>query len=116
MADPVIDHIVSSLWSWVTSNKGNDIVKDTTRIANVKYDCYIDSSMREPLSFSVFELSDKGDIIINDVSKIVDSQAAFFIFVNTKSGWIVAVKNNLENQKKLIKGEPVQNLKVRIVP
>ncbi len=51
--------------------------------------------------FTVFELSDKGELIIDKQQRIIESQAAFFLFVNPKTGWIFSIKNTLENQKKL---------------
>lgn len=108
--------IINHLWNWITTNKDRELVKDTTSVYSVKYDGYINSTIADPLSFSAFELSDKGDLIVDDVTRLMESEAAFFIFVNTKAGWIVAVKNNAENVKKLVKGEPVQRMKVRIVP
>lgn len=116
MSDLKTEEIINHLWNWITTIKEQELIKDTTRIYSAKYDGYLDSSPTRPLSFTAFELSDKGELIINDTQKLMESQAAFYIFVNTKSGWIVAVKNTLENQKKLIRKEPVQNMKVRIVP
>ena len=39
----------------------------------------------------------------------------FFLFVNAKNGWIFAVQNTLENQKKLIKQEKIQNYKIKLL-
>lgn len=116
MKDLTAATIIDHLWEWVRTFKSRTVIKDTTKILRTKFDCYLDSTISDPLSFSLFELSDKGELIINDVTKIMESEAAFFLFVNTKSGWIVAVRNTQENIKKLIKQEPVQNLKVRIIP
>ena len=115
MANPNTGNIIDHLWSWVTTYKGHEIVKDTSKIHNIKYDCYINSTVSDPLSFSLFELSDKGELLIDNVERLVESQAAFFLFVNTQSGWIVAVKNTLENVKKLTKGEAIQSMKVRMI-
>ncbi len=111
-----IESIINHLWNWVTTYKDRELVKDTSRVYSTKYDGFINSSAVDPLSFTVFELSNKGELIVDDVNRLMDCEAAFFLFVNTKSGWIVAVKNNYENVKKLMKGEPVQRMKVRIIP
>ena len=37
------------------------------------------------------------------------------LFVNTKTGWIFSIKNTLENQKKLLTNQPIQNFKIKIV-
>jgi len=109
------DHLITALYQWITTYKDNPIVKDTSKINNIKFDGYIASTISDPLSFTVFELSDKGELMIDDASKIVTSRAAFFLFVNPKTGWLFAIKNNLENQKKLMKKEPIQNFKIKIV-
>lgn len=109
------DHLITALYQWVTTNKDKPIFKDTSRVYNIKFDGYIESTISEPLSFTIFELSDKGELLIDDTSKLISSEAAFFLFVNAKTGWIFAIKNNLENQKKLIQKEPIQNFKVKIV-
>jgi hypothetical protein len=116
MADPKISNIIDHLWSWITTHKDRELIKDTSKVYNLKFDGYVNSTISDPLSFSVFEISDKGELIIDDMAKLVESQAAFFLFVNTKTGWVVAVKNKPENVKKLAKGEEIQNLKVRIIP
>ena len=109
------DNIITALYNWVLTKKGTPVVKDTTRLSNTKFDFYIDSSMVNPLSFTVFELSDNGELIIDEPQRIIESKAAFFIFVNTKTGWISAIKNTTENQKKLIRQENIQNLKIKII-
>ena len=109
------DNIITALYNWVLTAKGTPVVKDTTRLSNTKFDLYIDSSMTAPLSFTVFEMSDNGELIIDEPQKIIESKAAFFLFVNTKTGWISAIKNTTANQKKLIRQETVQNLKVKII-
>lgn len=116
MKDLKVDSIIDHLWEWVRTFKDHAVIKDTTNLSSTKFDCFIDSSIGDPLAFSVFELSDKGELMVDNATKILESEAAFFLFVNNKSGWIVAIKNNQKNVKKLIKGEPVQNLKVRIIP
>jgi hypothetical protein len=109
------DVILDTLWRWITTFKGRELVKDTSKIYNIKFDGYINSTLTDPLSFSVFEMSDKGELLIDNVTKLMESEATFFLFVNTKAGWITAVKNTPENVKKLIKREPLQNFKVKII-
>lgn len=115
MANPKVSNIIDHLWKWITTYKDRELVKDTSNLST-KFDGFINSTLSDPLSFSVFEISDKGELIIDDVTKLVESQAAFFLFVNTKTGWIVAIKNKPENVKKLVRKEAIQSLKVRIVP
>ena len=79
------------------------------------FDAYIDSNLTTALSFTIFELSDKGELIIDKQQRELESHAAFIQFVNPKTGWIFAVKNTLENQKKLLTNQPIQNFKVKIV-
>ncbi|MBQ2644975.1 hypothetical protein IJG14_05320 [bacterium] len=109
------EHLLTALYQWITTYQNNPILKDTSKVYNIKYDCYIDSSIREPLSFTVFELSDKGELLIDDTSKIISSEAAFFLFVNPKTGWLFAIKNTLENQKKIITKQAIQNFKIKII-
>ncbi|OGI04000.1 MAG: hypothetical protein A2287_02890 [Candidatus Melainabacteria bacterium RIFOXYA12_FULL_32_12] len=116
MADPKISTIIDHLWKWITTYKDRELIRDTSNLYSTKFDGFINSTLSDPLSFSVFELSDKGELIIDDMAKLVESQAAFFLFVNTKTGWIVAVKNRPENVKKLARKEAIQSLKVRIIP
>lgn len=108
------DYLITALYQWLSTFNDKPVLKDTSKIYNVKYDCYLESSIREPLSFTVFELSDKGELMIDNTQRLLESQAAFFVFVNPRSGWVFAIKNNLENQKKLIKQEPIQNFKIKI--
>lgn len=110
-----LDDIITSLYRWVTTYKDKEILRDMTKLNNVKFDAFVESSISEPLSFTMFELSDKGELLIDDTSRLIGSQAAFYLFVNPKTGWIFAVKNNLENQKKLIRQEPIQNFKIKII-
>ena len=110
-----IEDIITFLYKHITSFKGSFLVKDTTRLSKIKYDAYIDSTISAPLSFTVFELSDKGESLIDNASRIVESEAAFFLFVNPLHGWTFAVKNTLENQKKLIKQEQIQNYKIKFL-
>ena len=109
------DGLITALYNWILTAKGTPVVKDTTRLSNTKFDFYIDSSMSNPLSCTVFEMSDSGELIIDEPQRVVESTAAFFLFVNPKTGWISAIKNTTENQKKLIRQENVKNLKVRII-
>ncbi|MGN0006005.1 MAG: hypothetical protein ACI37Z_08575 [Candidatus Gastranaerophilaceae bacterium] len=109
------DHLLTALYKWITTFKGKPILKDTSKVYNIKFDGYIDSTISEPLSFTVFELSPKGELLIDDVGKIVESQAAFFLFINPDNGWIFAIKNTLENQKKIIQKQPIQNFKIKII-
>lgn len=108
-------HLITALYKWITTYKDKPVVKDTSNVFSIKYDAYIESTVSEPLSFTVFELSDKGELLIDDTARIIESQAAFFIFVNHKTGWIFSIKNTLENQKKLIQKQPIQNFKIKIV-
>ena len=112
---PNNDHLITALYKWICSNNGNPLLKDTTRISSVKYDAYVNSTLSDPLSFTVFELSDKGELMINSRQKLLESKAAFFLFVNPKTGWIFAIKNTTENQKKIIQNQPIQNFKIKIV-
>lgn len=109
------DYIITWLYKNINSFRNNPLLKDTSRIFNVKFDAFIESSASEPFSFTVFELSDKGELVIDDVTRVVESTAAFFLFVNTRNGWVFAVKNNTENQKKLVRKEPIQNYKIKII-
>jgi hypothetical protein len=114
MVNPVVDNIIDKLYQWVTNYRGREVIKDTSRI-NCKYDAFITSTASDPFSFTIFEMSDKGELLIDDVTRLADSEAAFFLFVNPESHWIVAVKNTLQNQARLTRQEPVENFKVKIV-
>lgn len=114
--NPQVDRIITALYNWVTTKKGEPLIKDTTQISNIGQDFYIDSNITNSLSCTVFEMSDKGELVIDKPQRIIESKAAFFLFVNIKTGWISAIKNTTENQKKLIRREPIQNLKVKIIP
>ena len=107
--------IMDNLWNWFQTNKGHAAMRDVTKIASVKYDCYVDSSTSDPMSYSIFELSDKGELLVDDVSKLIDSKAGYFLFVNMDKKFMVMVKNTLENCKRLTRGEKVDNMKVKIV-
>lgn len=109
------ENIITALYRWATTYKNKEILKDTTKLNNVKFDAFLESSIVEPLSFTVFELSETGELIIDDTSRLIESHAAFYLFVNPRTGWIFAVKNTLENQKKLIRQEPIQNFKIKII-
>lgn len=110
----MLDDLITALYKWCTTIKDKSVIKDTTNQYNIKFDAYIDSSISDPLSFTVFELSKDGELIIDGVSRLVESRAAFYLFVNPSTGWIFAVKNTTENQKKLIRKEPIQNFKIKI--
>ncbi len=111
-----VEEIITALYKWVTTRKGTPIVRDTTALKNTRYDFYLDSAVVNPLSFTVFEMTDSGELIIDEPQRVVESEAAFYIFVNPKTGWVVAVKNTIENQKKLIQQKAFQNLKIKIIP
>lgn len=115
MANPIVNQIIDKLYQWVTNYRGRELIKDTTKI-NCKYDAFINSTMSDPLSFTIFEMTDRGELLIDDATRLVDSQAAFFLFVNTQNRWIVAVKNNDKNQAKLIRKEPIEHFKIKIEP
>lgn len=115
MSNFKIQQLIDALWKWFSTQKDRPVVKDTSNISKVKFDCFFESSISDPLSFTLFSLSDKGELEIDDVQRLAASEAAYFLFVNPKTGWMVAVKNTLENQKKLIKGEPIQNLKIKVI-
>ncbi|MBQ9245239.1 hypothetical protein IJ182_03120 [bacterium] len=110
-----LEDIITFLYRQVTTKNDAALVKDTTRLSKIKYDAYIDSSISNPLSFTVFNLSDKGELLIDNPTRIVDSEAAFFLFINAQHGWVFAIKNTLENQKKLIRKEPIQNYKIKFL-
>ena len=110
-----VDEIITKLYHWFTTYKNQSVFKDTTRLKNTHFDCYLDSNLTTPLSFTVFELSDSGELLIDSQQRVLESQAAFFLFVNPKTGWIFSIKNTLSNQKKLLSGEPIQNFKIKII-
>ncbi len=109
-----IETIITKLYQWCRTYKNQDIIKDTTGLNNTKFDAYVESSASRPLSFTVFELSDKGELLIDSAQRLLESQAAFYLFVNPQTGWIFAIKNTLENQQKLMTGKAVQNYKIKI--
>ncbi len=110
-----LSSIIDELWQWFSTNKGRPAIKDSTKVTSVKYDCFIDSCVSDPLSFSIFELSNNGEMLVDDVSKLIESKATYFLFVNTEKKFMVMVKNTLENCKKLTQGEKVDNIKVKII-
>ena len=110
-----LEDLITFLYRNFTTYKDASIIKDTTKLSKIKFDAYLDSTISSPMSFTIFELSDKGEILIDDVSRIVGSEAAFFLFINPTHGWIFAIKNTLENQKKLIKQEKIQNFKIKLL-
>ena len=109
-----IENIITKLYQWCRTYRNQDVIKDTTGLSNTKFDAFIESSASRPLSFTVFELSDKGELMIDSRQRLLESQAAFYLFVNPKTGWIFAIKNTLENQEKLMTGKAVQNFKIKI--
>ena len=109
-----LDEIITKLYKWCTTYKGQSILRVTTKLRNTMFDAYIDSNLTTPLSFTIFELSDKGELIIDKRQRVLESQAAFFLFINPKTGWIFSIKNTLENQKKLLTNQPIQNFKIKI--
>ncbi len=109
-----IDEIITKLYHWCTSYKEQPLIKDTSKLRNTMFDAFVDSSLSNPLSFTLFELSDKGELLIDRQQRVLESQAAFFLFVNPKTGWVFAIKNTLSNQKKLLNGECIQNFKIKI--
>lgn len=110
-----LEDTITYLYNTVTTKKDAALIKDTSRLSKVKYDVYIDSTVSAPLSFTIFQLSDKGELLIDNPARIVESEAAFFLFVNPEHGWTFAIKNTLENQKRLIRKEPVQNYKIKFL-
>ena len=110
-----LDNIITRLYRWCTTFKDQALLRDTSKLRNTMFDAYIDSNLTTPLSFTIFELSDKGELLIDKQQRVFESQAAFFLFVNPKTGWIFALKNTLENEKKLLTNQPIQNFKIKIV-
>ena len=110
-----LEDIITFLYQKMTTQKDSALIKDTTRLSKIKFDAYVDSTISNPLSFTIFNLSDKGELVIDSTSRLIESEAAFFLFVNPEHGWLFAVKNTLENQKKLIRGEKIQNYKIKIL-
>lgn len=110
-----LDSLITCLYNWCTTFKNQPLLKDTSKLRNTMFDAYVDSDITNPLSFTVFELSDKGELLIDKQQRVLESQAAFFLFVNPKTGWIFALKNTLENQKKLLTNQPIQNFKIKLV-
>jgi len=115
MSNLKVQTLVDALWNWFSTKKDRPVVRDTSKIYKVKFDCFFDSTASDPLSFSLFSLSDKGELEIDDVQKLAESEAAYFLFLNPKTGWMVAIKNTQENLKKLIKKEPIQNMKIKVI-
>ncbi len=110
-----LSKIIDKLWMWTITGKDSPALKDTTRIGSVKFDFYLESSMSDPMSYTVFELSEKGELIVDDVSRLMESKAAYFLFVNTDKNFVIAIKNTLENCKKLVQDKKIENLKIKIV-
>ncbi|MGD9580080.1 MAG: hypothetical protein AB7V50_01790 [Vampirovibrionia bacterium] len=114
MVNTIRNYIIDKLYQWITNYKERDVVRDTTRIKG-QFDFFIESSVTDPLSFTVFEMTEKGELIVDDPARLVGSQAAFFLFVNVDTKWIVAVKNNTKNQAKLIRKEPLEHFKIKLI-
>lgn len=110
-----LEDLITYLYRNFNTFKGHELIKDTSRISSIKFDSFIDSSVSNPLSFTIFELSDKGEMLIDNVSKVIESEAAFFLFINPEHNWMFMVKNTTENQKKLINREKVENFKIKIL-
>ena len=110
-----LSSIIDTLWKWAMTGRDRPALRDTTKVVSVKYDCFLDSSVSDPLSLSIFELSDKGELLVDDVAKLTESKAVYFLFVNSEKKFIVMVRNTLENCKRLVRGEKVDNMKVKIV-
>lgn len=110
-----LEDYITYFYNTVTTKKDAALIKDTSRLSKIKYDAYIDSTISAPLSFTIFGLSDKGELLIDNPARIVESEAAFFLFVNPEHGWTFAIKNTLENQKRLIRKEPIQNYKIKLL-
>ena len=79
-----LEDLITYLYKNLTSKKDASLVKDTTRLSKNKFDAYVDSTISSPLSFTVFELSDKGELLIDNPARLVESEAAFFLFVNPR--------------------------------
>lgn len=109
-----LDDLITFLYQNVTTYRGATTIRDTTKLRNSKFDCFIDSQMINPLSFTLFELSDKGELQIDNLQRLIESEAGFLLFVNPKTGWIFAIKNTIQNKKKLVQGEKIQNFKIKI--
>ena len=65
------DDIITRLYHWCTSFKDQPLIRDTTKLRNTRYDAYVDSNLSNPLSFTVFELSDKGELLIDNRQKLL---------------------------------------------
>ena len=79
-----LDDLITFLYQNVTTYRGATTIRDTTKLRNSKFDCFI------------------------------ESEAGFLLFVNPKTGWIFAIKNTIQNKKKLVQGEKIQNFKIKI--
>lgn len=97
-----IDEIITKLYHWCTSYKEQPLIKDTSKLRNTMFDAFVDSSLSNPLSFTLFELSNKGELLIDRQQRVLESQAAFFLFVNPKTGWVFCNKKYTLQSKKAI--------------
>lgn len=109
------DVLVTYLYQNLLGTKG-PVIKDVTRLGTSKMDCYVQSTPTEPLSFSLFPMSPKGELLMDDIERLVASEASFFLFINPDQNSLVAVKNTETNKRRLANGEPVdQKLKIKLV-
>lgn len=109
------DVLITYLYQALIGQKG-PVVKDVTRIPTAKYDCYLQSTPTDSLAFSVFYLSNKGELLVDDVERLTASEASLLLFINPEQDWVVAVRNTVANKGKLVRGEPVdRQFKVKLI-
>ena len=65
-----LDEIITKLYRWCTTFKDQALFRDTTKLRNTMFDAYIDSNLTTPFSFTIFELSDKGELIIDKQQRV----------------------------------------------
>ena len=70
------EDLITFLYKSITTKKDIPLLKDTTRVNKIKFDAYVDSTISSPLSFTVFELSDKGELLIDNPTRLMESEAA----------------------------------------
>ena len=73
-----IDEIITKLYRWCTTFKDQALFRDTTKLRNTMFDAYIDSNLTTALSFTIFELSDKGELIIDKQQRVLESHRVDF--------------------------------------
>ncbi|MBX2860598.1 MAG: hypothetical protein KTR14_05150 [Vampirovibrio sp.] len=112
---PLTDNLMTYLWQHVMGSKG-PAIKDTSRTGTAKFDGYLHSTPSEPLSFTVFPMSDTGELEVDDVERLVGSEATYLLFINPNHHWLVAVRNTTQNKGKLGRGESVEQMKVKLTP